>query len=302
MRVKNVIRRGLLPASLAAAVSLLSACSGTSMLNTLNRSDHYRTHANLAYGEHARQTLDIYQPEENQSAQACLVVFVYGGSWEEGRKEQYGFVGAALAKLGHTVVIPDYRLYPEVRYPAFVEDIAQAVASEPVQSRVQSRPLVLMGHSAGAMMAGLVSYNPDYLKAVGLNKSAIDAYVSLAGPHDYFLPTDKPRWTKIFGEDEERQVTALTVEHIAADNPPTLILHGADDNTVTPRSAVSLEQKLKDAGVAVTRHTYEGVDHVSLIAATAWPLRWRAPTLKDVDGFLRSQCNTAMGNNTQEAL
>ncbi|MCP8900448.1 alpha/beta hydrolase [Gilvimarinus xylanilyticus] len=266
---------------------LFSGCSGTDVLNTLGRASHYRAQTDIAYGDNPRQTMDIYRPQE---ANSCLVMFVYGGSWDSGKKEQYGFVGAALARRGYTVAIPDYRLYPEVTYSDFVDDIARAVASEPVQKMAEDKSLVLMGHSAGAMMAGLVSYDAQYLDAWGASRAQVDRYVSLAGPHDYFLPTEKAQWTRIFGSDKSRQVDALTVNHIHADNPPTLILHGADDETVTPKSAVSLEQKLQQAGVSAERKTYEGVSHVKLVAAMGRPLGFLAPTLEDIDRYLQPLC------------
>jgi acetyl esterase/lipase len=269
----------------------ISGCSGTEILNIVNRAGHYQTAKDVAYGPHQRQQLDIYQPHE--PANACLIVFVYGGGWDSGSKAQYGFVAAALARKGYTLVVPDYRLYPEVQHPAFVADIAQAIASEPVQALAKRKSLVMMGHSAGAMIAGLISFDPKYLQAVGLTPDIIDAYVTLAGPHDYFLPTQKPRWTNIFGTDPIQQLDALTVNHIRPQNPPTLILQGAADKTVTPKSAVSLEQKLQNAGVPVARKTYPGVTHVQLVAAMGQPLGFLAPTLVDIDHFLQQRCTKA---------
>jgi len=274
---------------LATLMALLTGCSGTSILNTLNNADGHRSERSIAYGEHERQKLDVYQPKEGVGQ--CVVMFVYGGSWEEGSKNDYGFVGAALARRGYTVVIPDYRLYPQVTYPVFVEDIALALASEPVQQLLQSRKLVMMGHSAGAMIAGLVSYNPDYLQAMDLTRDMIDAYIALSGPHDYFLPTDKPQWTRIFGEDQDEQINALTVNHIHPDNPPTLIVHASDDEIVTPRSAHSLAEKLTQAGVPNTKLIYDSGGHVRLAAAMGRPLGFLAPTLDDVDAFLQDVCS-----------
>ena len=270
-------------------MALLTGCSGTSILNTLNNAGGYRSQQNVAYGEHARQKLDVYQPRRGVGQ--CVVMFVYGGSWEDGSKDDYGFVGAALARRGYTVLIPDYRLYPEVTYPAFVEDIALALASESVQQLLQSRKLVMMGHSAGAMIAGLVSYNPDYLQALGLSRDMIDAYVTLSGPHDYFLPSQRDQWTRIFGEDPEAQVEALTVNHIHPDNPPTLIVHASDDAIVTPRSAHSLAERLTDAGVHNTKRIYDKGGHVRIAAAMGRPLGFLAPTLDDVDAFLQGICS-----------
>lgn len=273
---------------LATLMALLTGCSGTSILNTLNNAGAYRGQQNIAYGEHARQKLDVYQPK-NRAGQ-CVVMFVYGGSWEDGSKDDYGFVGAALARRGYTVAVPDYRLYPQVTFPAFVEDIALALASDPVQQLLQSRKLVMMGHSAGAMIAGLVSYNPDHLQVMGLSRGMIDAYIALSGPHDYFLPSERNQWTRIFGEDPDAQVKALTVNHIHPDNPPTLIIHASDDRIVTPRSAHSLAEKLTHAGVANTKLIYDRGGHVRIAAAIGRPLGFLAPTLDDVDAFLQGIC------------
>lgn len=281
-------QRLIRPLLLASLVSLLAGCSATSLLNTLNNAGGYRTQQDVAYGEDQRQKLDVYQPKDG--AGQCVVMFVYGGSWEDGSKGEYGFVGAALARRGYTVIIPNYRLFPEVTYPVFVEDIALALASETVQELSASSKLVMMGHSAGAMMAGLVSYDPEYMQAVGLSREIIDGYISLAGPHDYFLPTQEEQWARIFGEDESEQVKALTVNHIHADNPPTLIIHGSEDQIVTPKSAHSLAEKLTEAGVANKKIIYDGVKHVPLAAALGRPLGFLAPSLDDVDDFLTDLC------------
>lgn len=80
----------------------------------------------IAYGSHARQSLDVYRPQADDSNSGPIVLFLYGGSWRVGDKATYGFLGAALASRGITTVIPDYRLFPEVRFPTFVEDAALA--------------------------------------------------------------------------------------------------------------------------------------------------------------------------------
>lgn len=229
-----------------------------------------------------------------------MVVFIYGGSWEEGDKSSYGFVGAALARSGHMVVIPNYRLYPQVTYPQFVYDVALSLTEPLVQRLAATRPLIMMGHSAGALIAGLVSYNPYYLSEVGLSKELIAAYIAIAGPHDYFLPTDKPRWSKIFGTDESQQREALTVNHIHPDNPPTLILHGTGDTVVTPKSATSLETSLTNAGVPAVRKIYDDVGHKRIVAAMSRPLRFLAPTLDDVNQFLAPLCDTREASGSRQ--
>ena len=270
---------------------LISACSPTSTLNLLNNATSYRAESDLPYGKHSRQLLDIYRPQKEH--EGCLVVFAYGGSWDSGDKAMYGFVGAALARQGHSVVIPNYRLYPEVKFPVFVEDFALSISHPKVQQLAEGRPLIVMGHSAGAMLAGLVSYDPHYLNGAGLHPKQIAGYISISGPHDFFLPSQKPRWLDMFGEKPEQQIQALTVNHIHANNPPTLLLHGEDDTIVVPESATVLQQKLQEAGVPTQKHIYADVSHKDIIVATSRGLHFLAPTLQDIDNFLQPICQTS---------
>ncbi len=139
-------RRGVL-ASLA---SLLGGCSPAALLNATVPQRGYSRETDLAYGPDPRQRLDLYRPDR-PAERPCTVVFFYGGSWETGSKADYLFVGQALAAAGHTAILPDYRVWPEVRFPAFVEDGAASVRW--ATARGEGRPLVVMGHSAGAHIA-----------------------------------------------------------------------------------------------------------------------------------------------------
>ncbi len=110
----------------AAVLAILGACAPLATFNTLVPKDDARRVATGApYGEGPRRTLDIYS---SGAKNAPVIVFIYGGSWANGDKNDYGFPGRALASSGFTVVIPDYRLFPEVAFPGFVQDGAAAVA------------------------------------------------------------------------------------------------------------------------------------------------------------------------------
>ena len=280
--------RHTLKAVIASGLSVLTAaCSPTKILNYTSSAEDYRVARDIAYGPEPRHQLDIYRSNEaSQSANSCRIVFVYGGSWSDGDKNQYGFVGAELAKLGYEVVIPDYRLYPQVKHPAFIEDIALSLRYL-ADEQPTTQPLVIMGHSAGAMIGSMISYEPSYLAAQGLSTNSIAANIAISGPHDYFLPTENPEWANIFGNDPSKQVDGLTVNHVQKGAPASLILHGDDDTIVTPKSAESITQKLRAVGTPVTLKTYEGVGHKEIIAAIATPLHAVAPTLGDVDDYLR---------------
>ena len=104
--------RRLLP-SLAMGLSAcgLNACTGSAVLNALTPKSGYTVERDLAYGRDPRQRLDLYLPDD-AGADTPLLVFFYGGNWESGSKELYGFVGQAFASRGYVTAIPDYRALP----------------------------------------------------------------------------------------------------------------------------------------------------------------------------------------------
>jgi acetyl esterase/lipase len=93
----------------ALIAGLLAACSPLGMLNALSPGKALRTSAAVPYGAHARHKLDIYTPAK-AAAGAPVVVFFMGGNWVAGERDDFAFVGRALAARGYVVVIPDYRL------------------------------------------------------------------------------------------------------------------------------------------------------------------------------------------------
>src|SRR5689334_16659544 len=117
----------LCSAALAAA-GIVASCGGIAFTaaNVPALFGKFERRADLAYGSLERQRLDVYVPEG--AAARPIIVFWYGGAWEHGDKSNYRFVGATLAQAGYVAVLPDYRLYPQVRFPAFVDDGAAALA------------------------------------------------------------------------------------------------------------------------------------------------------------------------------
>ena len=111
----------------AAAAALTTACSPLSMFATLSPKDPAALGVGgQAYGPDPRQRLDVYVPRRRAEG-SPIAVFFYGGSWDSGRRQDYNWVGRALASRGFVTVIADYRLYPSVRFPTFLEDGAQAI-------------------------------------------------------------------------------------------------------------------------------------------------------------------------------
>jgi len=277
-------RRALLSTALAALAAACTPSLGT--FNALAPRDRgaRRVGHNVSFGAGPRQRLDVYAPAD--AANAPVIVFIYGGSWASGSKDDYTFAGAALASQGFVTVIPDYRLVPEVRFPAFIEDCAAAmrwVADRIAEFGGDASRIVLVGHSAGAYNAMMLALDAHYLRDAGVDASRVRGVVGLAGPYD-FLPFDVDATRNAFGQAPDVALTQ-PVHFARTDAPPALLLWGDADTTVGPRNIRGLEAALRGVGARVETKTYPGVNHVDIMLALSRPLRARAPTLADVTAF-----------------
>jgi acetyl esterase/lipase len=238
----------------------------------------------MAYGPDPRQKLDIYMPRETRGL-VPIVVFVHGGSWQEGNKNPYGFVGRALAAKGFMTMVMNYRLFPENRYPAFVDDVDLALrwASENGQSLGgDPNHLFAMGHSAGAYNVAQAVLDERY----AATRAKLAGVITLAGPFD-FLPLDSKTTIKVFGDLPDLPSTQ-PVNHSRSDAPSFLILHGSADTTVFPKNAIALDAALRVMGASSTLKIYAGVSHVGILLALAKPWR-KTPVLDDVVAFMRGK-------------
>ncbi len=278
--------RALIKKASGPAMALaLAACSPVDLLNATAPEGGVETHNALSYAQAPDRRLDVYAP-----ASACgapVVVFFYGGSWETGSRDMYRFVGRALARRGVMVVIPDYRRYPEVRFPAFMDDAAAAVAwSRANAERFGGDPahLFLMGHSAGAQIATLLALDPTYLRHAGLEPSSLAGVIGISGPYD-FLPLTDPTLKIIFGP-EETWPRSQPINFVTPSAPPMLLATGTADDTVYPRNTKHLAARLREVGVPVEERFYDGIGHVPTVGAFAWPLGFLAPIRHDVLDFI----------------
>jgi acetyl esterase/lipase len=255
----------------------VAACSPTTLLNALAPRDGITVTRGIAYADGPRRTLDVYAPRPSDRP-APVLVFFYGGNWDSGSKAMYRFVGAAMAARGVLTVIPDYRLYPQVRFSAFMYDAAKAVAwtrQNIPQFGGDPHRLFFMGHSAGGQIATLLALDPTYLGSVDLSPRAVCGVIGLAGPYD-FLPLESAELKTIFGPEAE-QSRSQPINYVSPQAPPMLLLAGRDDTTVDPGNTVRLAAKLRAAGVSVQDELYPGIGHKTLIAAFARPLGFLAP-------------------------
>lgn len=290
-----------LTAALTILLLLLAGCTGTRLLvaNGIARGGDYRLSADLAYGDDPRQRLDIYLPEQPLPTRPTLI-FVPGGCWgacETYPKEDYRFVADAFTAQGYAVVIPDYRLYPAVKFATIIGDVRDAVewvARHGAQHGLNTDALVLMGHSAGAQMTALLTLDESYLTAD--TRSRLKGYVGLAGPYD-FLPYTKSYQPDLFGP-EPLYPASQPVNFVGGDEPPLLLLYGTADTTVKPRNILSLTRRVQEQGGVVQARCYAGIDHGSIVGALSRPLQDDTPVYADILAFLAQIGGSAAVANT----
>jgi len=284
LKPQNVLRLSLV----AAAAAITSACTPLGLFATLSPKDPAtRVSGGESYGADPRQAVDVYVPR-GASGHSPMAVFFYGGSWDSGRRQDYNWVGHAMASRGFVTVVADYRVYPEVRYPAFLEDGARAVrwtVDNAPRLGGDPRRLVLLGHSAGAYNAVMLGVDTRYLRAAGVDPTAVRAVAGLAGPYD-FLPLNDKVTHRVFGQASDLAGTQ-PLAHVGPASPPAFLATGDADNTVWPKNTKALAARYREAGAVVEERHYAGVDHVRIVLALSRPLRGGVPVLDEMTDFLR---------------
>lgn len=268
----------------------LAACSPLTALNVLSPGGAAERSTDVAYGDGPRRKLDIYRPR-GAHVPAPVVVFFYGGNWVSGERGDYAFVGRALAARGIVTVVADYRLYPEVSYPDFLKDVAQAVAwTRREVGRYGGDPhrLYVMGHSAGAYNAAMIALDGRWLAQQGMAPADLRGWIGLAGPYD-FLPIENPTTRPVF-HFPDTPPESQPIRHVSAAAPATLLIAARSDKLVNPsRNTAELAAALRARQVPVREVYYDRVSHTTLVASIAAPLRWLAPTLDEVAAFVNGK-------------
>jgi acetyl esterase/lipase len=268
------------------AAVALSGCSPVQLLNATVPTGGVTVTRDVPYGPEPRQKLDVYQPSAPQPGRPG-VVFIYGGSWNTGSKRIYPFVAATLARQGVLVFVPDYRLYPEVRYPAFVQDCARATVwaqRHAAEYGGRGDDMFVMGHSAGAYNAAMLALDPAFLRAAGGDRGSLRGMIGLAGPYD-FLPMTDPEVIGAFGGRRDDPATQ-PISYADGQAPPLLLLAGADDKTVYPKNTLNLARAVRAQGGAVESLVYPGVGHIGLVISIAPIFQGKDPALQDILAFI----------------
>ena len=260
---------------------------GSFLLNTALKITHpIKSVKDIAYGAQVWQQLNVYPQKHNKNAP--VVIFIYGGGWNKGSKEQYHFVADGLTRKGYLVVIPDYIKYPDGHFPAFIEDIALATAW--VKQNIKSyggnpNQILLAGHSAGAHTGALLVTDKHYLAAVGLKPNDLKGFVGLSGPYN-FTPKE-PQYIKTFGAQNFELMKANN--HVDGTEPPIKLIHGQGDKTVGQFNFETFRNKLQARGHDVISQLYdEDIGHVDTVLKTHPWFAGKVDMAVEIDVFFKS--------------
>ena len=244
----------------AVGAAILAACAPVNLLNSITPSESFSKTKDIPYGDLDRQKLDIYKAKTRKT-NAPIIVFVHGGGWDSGSKDTYKFLAEAFTSRGYDIAVPNYRLYPEARYPDMIVDTAKAIAY--ISRQYEDRSIVVMGHSAGGYNALMAVLNTSYLAQQGVSVcDRISGLISLAGPTGGYALTNE-LYITIF--PDRFLGTDAPLAHISSPSPPLLMINGADDTTVGPKNASRLVEAVKARGGQATLKIYEDYGHITPI-------------------------------------
>ncbi|HTD27987.1 MAG TPA: alpha/beta hydrolase, partial [Xanthomonadaceae bacterium] len=283
--------RLLLQTFLIAASLLIAGCTmvGFAVANIAVDS---RAIATVEFDPAHALSLDVHRPTGGPG-QLPVVVFFYGGSWQNGTRQQYRFVGQSLARAGFLVIVPDYRKAPQVAFPAFIEDSARAVAwtrAHAAEYGGDPSRIFLMGHSSGAHMAAMLGTDSRFLSAVGMQPRDLAGIVGLSGPYD-FLPITDPKLKPIFGAESQWPMSQ-PVNFVDGHEPPFLLLQGTADDIVWPRNAERLAAKLRAQNEPVEVDMIDVAGHAALLIGL---VREASPVRQDVLQYLQQRTSASAG-------
>lgn len=262
----------------------------------------YSRQSDVSYGTHERNQLDIYIPNHlrDSTGTAPVVVFFHGGGWNSGAKSYYKFVAAALAEHGYVVVVPNYRLYPQVTAPEIYVDPAAAVAwtlKHAQEWHGDSKRVYLLGHSAGAHLAMMLALNSQYLEHAGSSPNRLHGVIGLAGPYD-FLPFSRGYMNELFGPPAQF-AASQPINFVRRDAPPLLLMHGLHDTTVAPKNTRNLTAAMQALNACVHAEYFDAADHGDLVAAFSSLKRHPVPVLPTITKWIDD--DAVCGNESAEA-
>lgn len=269
----------------------------------------YKLVTDVAYGIHPRQQLDVYipntlsdilpntqfdtEPNTQLNTAACdggrqlpVLLFVHGGSWQNGSKDDYLFLGESFSKAGFVVAVINYRLAPKYVYPAYVEDTTLAIKwlyAHAADFGGDAQRLFVVGHSAGAFNAISAVNDPRFFAKYGVADHVVKAAVGISGPYSYDFTIDPSR---VAFSADAHPIDVMPNHHVRQNPVPHLLLIASKDTLVKDFNTHDMADALQAAGGQVEVVTIKNATHISIIAAVSSRLEWTANTKAVVLDFL----------------
>ena len=223
--------------------------------------------------------LDLYMPADLEKPVPGMI-FIHGGGWEQGHRNDYRYYTVRYAKRGYVVATISYRFSNEAPYPAAVQDAKCAVRwmrANAAKYHVDPDRIAVVGGSAGGHLSMMVGYASDVPELEGEGgyagvSSRVQVVVDLYGPTDLACPEARDVGSvtkflkKSYDEAPELYEQASPINHLTKDDPPTLVVHGTIDELVPVWQSDVLVDKLKALGIPVVYEKYEGWPHTMDVA------------------------------------
>ena len=237
---------------------------------------------NIAFSANPNLTLDVYQP--TAPGPHPVLIWVYGGSWSSGSKELYAPVAQMLLPQNFVIVIPNYTLFDANKPRSADAPIAFQQAQQVADAFVWTREniarfggdpaqIVWGGHSAGAQLTGLATFDPKYLETRGHSPQEICGWYGISGPYDinaqlaYEMNVKGNKGELLYGVFGTRDGmnAASPSAYIKANVPPTLLIHGSADQTVPLATSENFQNALQSAGARSNLKIYDGAGHSGIL-------------------------------------
>ena len=239
---------------------------GSLALNQLVSKRGYHVQTNIAYGLKARQRLDLYI--SHTKGVHPLVVFVHGGAWSKGSKEDYRFFGESLTQAGYDVAIINYHLAPEHKFPSYIKDLHDALQFLVRQANrlgVSADQIALIGHSAGAFNVASLLYHPVQLEQDLLSR--VKVMIGLAGPYHFNYVGDvvaEPAFDLLVPYQQVMPYYFVQSNHIQH-----YLFLAEQDQLVKDHNSEDLQQQLHLEKNHCEIIRIPRTNHISLMASTA---------------------------------
>lgn len=176
--------------------------------------------------------LNIFVPKHSKGKKLPVLIFVHGGNWNSGSKDQYGFFGRNFARKDVVTVIPSYTLSPEANVDEMTSEIATAIKW--IQKNIKNyngdeNQIFVTGHSAGGQLVANAVLNPKF----GIDEKSISGIIlnDAAGidMKDYLEknpPTNQDNYIATWSKNPENWYQASPIYFLDKNSPPFMIYVG----------------------------------------------------------------------------